>query len=38
MGAVLGMWQSVVPAAVLWAAIGWYLWHAPDTEVADQKS
>ncbi|HEX2860450.1 MAG TPA: hypothetical protein VHN79_02375 [Lacunisphaera sp.] len=33
MGAVLGLWQSVLPAAILWAIIGWYLWHAPETSV-----
>jgi len=26
MGAMLRMWSSVVPAAILWLALGWYLW------------
>lgn len=26
MGAMLRMWGSVIPAAVLWLALGWYLW------------
>ena len=34
MGAVLGMWSAVTPAAALWAALAWYLWRAPETEPA----
>jgi hypothetical protein len=26
MGLMLRMWGSVAPAAVLWLALGWYLW------------
>lgn len=29
MGAMLRMWGSVIPAGVLWLALGWYLWPRP---------
>lgn len=32
MGAVLGMWTQVIPAAVLWLALGVSLWRTPDAK------